>query len=185
MLWIESTTTTRGFAGSIVSRMPPRSVSLTNISSFAPSPSRRARSPIWASDSSPEMYSTVPCAWAARSQAWTISVLLPTPGSPPISTSEPGTIPPPSTRSSSSIPTGSRSKSATSISASRTARGAPPGAMARRGRLAVLVAVATRVTRSSRVFHSSQPGQRPAQREDLAPQTRQTNSVRAFAIAIL
>ena len=56
-----------------------------------------------------------------------VSVDLPIPGAPPISTSEPGTIPPPSTLSSSPIPVVSRSRSAAATSRERdrlTARAA-------------------------------------------------------------
>ena len=45
------------------------------------------------------------------------SVDLPMPGSPPSSTSEPGTTPPPSTRSNSSMPVGSRALCSVEISA--------------------------------------------------------------------
>src|SRR6185295_11972758 len=109
--------------------------------------------------------------------------LFPTPGSPPISTSEPGTIPPPSTRPNSSIPTASRSKSATSISSRRSGRlGTPvPAATATRGRADGLAAAVARTTRSSRVFQAWHSGQRPLQRAALAPQSRQTYSVLAFA----
>ena len=52
---------------------------------------------------------------------------MPTPGSPPTSTSEAGTSPPPRTRSSSATPVGIRSASSTSTSTSRsTGRGAAP-----------------------------------------------------------
>jgi hypothetical protein len=53
-----------------------------------------------------------------RVGACSSSVLLPMPGSPPISTTPPGTMPPPSTRSSSSWPVGVRITSLASISAS-------------------------------------------------------------------
>src|SRR4030095_13115051 len=49
------------------------------------------------------------------------SVLLPIPGSPPISTSVPATIPPPSTRSNSVTSDGVRTSSCDSISAYVTA----------------------------------------------------------------
>jgi hypothetical protein len=56
-------------------------------------------------------YSTFICADSA-STACSSSVLLPMPGSPPISTTPPSTMPPPSTRSSSSWPVGVRATSA-------------------------------------------------------------------------
>ncbi len=55
---------------------------------------------------------------ASASMAWSSSVLLPMPGSPPISTTPPATMPPPSTRSSSSMPVDVRATSVASMSAS-------------------------------------------------------------------
>ena len=46
---------------------------------------------------------------ASAAQSWISSVHLPMPGSPLISTTEPGTMPPPSTRLSSPMDTGMRS----------------------------------------------------------------------------
>src|SRR6266540_2817806 len=54
------------------------------------------------------------------------SVDLPTPGAPPMRTSEPGTMPPPRTRANSAAATGSRATSAASMSASRTGRAPMP-----------------------------------------------------------
>ena len=67
-------------------------------------PSRSPRSLICRSDSSPETYSTVCWCRPSRCATWRSRVLLPMPGSPPMRTIDPGTMPPPSTRSNSSIP---------------------------------------------------------------------------------
>ena len=52
---------------------------------------------------------------ARAAAAWSSSVDLPMPGSPPTSTAEPGTRPPPSTRSNSAMPVGSRGASRVSV----------------------------------------------------------------------
>ena len=69
---------------------------------------RIARILICRSDSSPDTYSTF---WesAISIAICSINVDLPIPGSPPTSTTEPGTIPPPSTRANSPIGRGMRS----------------------------------------------------------------------------
>ena len=68
---------------------------------------------------------------AALASAIPASVLLPIPGEPPSSTSEPGTSPPPSTRSNSPIPVRSLSPRSEETSRSFTGRGASPAAVAR------------------------------------------------------
>ena len=94
-----------------------------------------------------------------------VSVDLPIPGAPPISTTDPGTIPPPSTRSSSPIPLASRGISGALTSPSATGTGT----------LAPLRAGAARPRGSSTsVFHSAHPGQRPCQRGSSCPQLAQT-----------
>jgi hypothetical protein len=157
-LWIESTTRTAGLLRSAASRMAARSFSAEKSRSFDSRPRRRARIPTWASDSSPETYRTGPAASAARLATCISSVDLPTPGSPPIRTSEPRTIPPPSTRLNSGSGSSSRSKSAASISLRRSARAGP------------LAAGAVRTARppawpasrlSSRVFQPPHSAHRP------------------------
>ncbi len=59
--------------------------------------SRWARNRIWAEDSSAEKYRTRRPAATRLASAIVVSVDLPIPGAPPISTSDPGTRPPPST----------------------------------------------------------------------------------------
>ena len=102
-----------------------------------------------------------------------VSVDLPIPGAPPISTSEPGTIPPPSTLSSSPIPVLRRSCSAAATSPSATGatrRRRVPAPRAARG----AAPPAGRRTSSTSVFHSPQPGHCPAQRAVSWPQAEQT-----------
>ncbi len=80
------------------------------------------------------------------------SELLPTPGSPPTSTSDPGTSPPPSTRSSSPSPVGMRAARSVGTSDS--------------GRTSALITAclrpgAARTTSSTSVFHSPHSVHRP------------------------
>ena len=63
-----------------------------------------------------------------------MSVLFPIPGSPPISTSDPGTMPPPSTRSNSSMPEGTRDSSPESIASKGFGLEAPTGRVIWSGR---------------------------------------------------
>src|SRR5437868_2652318 len=98
------------------------------------------------------------------------SVDLPMPGSPPISTPEPGTKPPPATRSSSAMPLSMRGGAA--LSPLRpTRREARP-----LGRLAPLAPDSgVGADSSTIVFHSPQLSQRPAHFDETAPQDWQTN----------
>ena len=93
----------------------------------SPPGSRRRRSrragrhaaPTWATDSSPVIRRARRSREIAPS-AVRSNVDLPTPGSPPTSTSDAGTSPPPSTRSSSGTPVGMRSASSATTSTSRS-----------------------------------------------------------------
>ena len=87
---------------------------------------RSARILTWAADSSPQTSRTARPEAATRSRTCRSSVDLPIPGSPPTSTSEPGTMPPPSTRSSSEMPLEKRASADETTSAKRT--GAAPAA---------------------------------------------------------
>ena len=88
---------------------------------------------------------------------------MPTPGSPPTSTSDAGTSPPPSTRSSSGTPVEIRSDSSATTSTSRSgARAAPLLPPRGTGASATIVP------------NSPQPGQRPSQRPDAVPHSVQT-----------
>jgi len=116
-VWIESTTQNCGASASTVARIFSSWISAATRTRVPASPSRRARSATCAGLSSPVTYSTFICDDSASS-ACSSSVLLPMPGSPPISTTAPSTMPPPSTRSSSSCPVGVRATSAASTSLS-------------------------------------------------------------------
>ena len=106
-----------GFSAAIAARIFSSWISAST-RTFAPlKPSLRERNAICEPLSSPVTYSTFICADKA-STACSNKVLLPMPGSPPISTTAPSTMPPPSTRSSSSCPVGVRAISAASISLS-------------------------------------------------------------------
>src|SRR5262245_48186591 len=103
MVWIESIITTFGFDLLIASSTRSASVSVRrNNSDPLATPSRSDRNLICEADSSPLTYSTSP---PFTSEAiWSIRVDFPIPGSPPTSTTEPGTIPPPRTLSNSGMP---------------------------------------------------------------------------------
>ena len=95
-----------------------------------------------------------------------MSVDFPMPGSPPTSTTDPGTIPPPRTRSSSGIPQLIRGSADTSSSVIGTGRTAllAFGPEEREG-----VEIS-----STNVFHPSQFGHLPSQRAEAWPQAWQT-----------
>ena len=124
-----------------------------------PTPRRLARILICRADSSPETYSTRAPWLASSAETCSSSVDLPMPGSPPMSTSEPGTMPPPSTRSNSSMPLRARSSAVSSICVSVLAgavgaetvllRSGPVGGAAGVGSC------------SSILFQAPQDGQRP------------------------
>src|SRR5690606_34451755 len=107
------------------------------------------------------------------------------PGSPPTSTSDPGTIPPPTTKSNSSRPVRQRALSSPATSARRrgAARPAPslhaPGgrrpSCRPRGRARV-------VGSSASVFHAPQAGHCPCQRGVSFPHSVQKNAVLTLAI---
>src|SRR5579875_894830 len=105
------------------------------------------------------------------------SVDLPTPGSPPIKTSDPGTSPPPSTRSTSPIPRTTRGASSrdTSVIGVATAGGA---AAAARPPTVPPPRDGAGTGSSTNVFHPPQPGQRPSHFADSYPQVWQTKTAR-------
>src|SRR5262249_14551210 len=129
-----------------------------------------SRSPLslicWA-DSSPDAYRTTDD--SARCEATSsISVDLPTPGSPPSRVSAPATTPPPRTRSNSVIPLETRGASILAISVNRT------GAESHEGGTSIAAAV----TRSStNVFHCWHDGHRPIHFGEAAPHCWQTYCV--------
>ena len=104
---------------------------------------------------------------AAFARAMEASVLLPIPGAPPSSTSDPGTSPPPKTRSSSPIPVSSRAlrsaltaRSGVGFAAGRAAREDPPP----RTGFATL---------ASSVFQPPQPGHWPVHASAVLPHSEQ------------
>src|SRR5256714_5172533 len=100
---------------------------------------------------------------------------LPTPGSPPIRTTLPGTMPPPSTRLSSAQASGVRAEASVGISLSRTTRAAARG-------LDFDSLVAFRTWNSCSVFQARQCGHWPAQRRLSPPHEEQTKVVVALGI---
>src|SRR5262245_11067632 len=175
---MESITSASGSRRAAVSSTVSRSVSQSSSSASGTSPRREARSRICCSLSSPLTYSVFRPALAYARANWSMSVLFPIPGSPPTSSSEPGTMPPPSTRSSSRMPVLARSVEESDTSASGTApsrRTAPTGTQRPRPAgfgAAPLVLVAGA---SLAVFHSPHAGQCPNQRGCSLPQAVQKN----------
>ena len=112
--------------------------------------------------------------------AWSRSVDLPIPGSPPTRTSEPGTSPPPRTRSNSSIPSRRRGRSASAIAA-RPVGATRPGRRA--GPPRVRPRAGSWTTVSTRLFHSPQAGHWPSQRRNDSAQDWQTKRLFGRAIA--
>ena len=156
-VWIESTTQTSGAVASMVAQTVSSSVSASTPTP-AVAPSRSARRRTCSGDSSPATSSTGRCAPIAPSIA-AVRLDLPTPGSPPSSTSEPGTRPPPSTRSSSAMPVPMRAAALVSTDASGTTT--PAAAPLRR---APLRASSDAGACSTSVAKAPQSGQRPSQR---------------------
>ncbi len=150
----ESTAQTRGSSASMAASTDSRRVSASTRMGPQSTLRRSARPRTWAGDSSP-VTSMAASGAGSDASAWSTRVLLPIPGSPPISTSEPGTSPPPSTRSSSPMPVGRRSCAASRSSARRGASGAGPSGARR---------AAVGGVSSATVPHSPHDGQRPSQR---------------------
>ncbi len=152
-----------GASASSVARMRSRLISASTRTAVPGRPRRRARIATWAPLSSPVTYSTFMLRDSASS-ACSSRVLLPMPGSPPISTTPPATMPPPSTRSSSSSVVGVRAVSTASISDS-VATGALLLSAWKRWPLPAAGSAGP----SSRVFQAPQPGHLPIQRGLAAP----------------
>ncbi len=140
--WMESTTRTAGGRASASARTRETSVSERTSRCSSRMPSRSPRSRTCCTDSSALAYRTsTPRACRARPRpACRRSVDFPMPGSPPSSTTEPGTSPPPSTRSSPGRPVerrgfSSRSPGGAWLMTSGTAAAAEPGAGRGAGRL--------------------------------------------------
>ena len=108
-------------------------------------------------------------------------MLLPMPGSPPIRTSDPGTMPPPSTRSNSSMPELTRDSSPVSTASKGFGLEGPEGRISGSGR-PLPGGGATSCRSSTKLFHSPQSGQRPSHFELSKPQAWQAKTVRTFVI---
>ena len=179
-VWMESTTITEGACATPVAMIVSSSVSLSNETSPAAASIRSARSLTCSGDSSPDTYSTRSPRSSSRAATCSRSVDLPMPGSPPMSTMEPGTMPPPSTKSNSSIPLRQRRSSEPDTSRSRGVTATvPPSPIAtlppsRRSAPAPFAAAALGAAISStRVFHSPQLSHRPCHLGYSAPQSEQ------------
>src|SRR6185369_1476453 len=166
-----------GLSRSISRKMFSRLVSGSRKTFFAVTARRSPRSLIWRSDSSPETYSTSVPASLNLSATCSSSVLLPMPGSPPISTSVPGTMPPPRTRSNSVTPDGRRRSSCGSISVNATA-------LTSRSLNPLLPRRDGCVFSSTNEFHSPHSGHLPSHLPERCPQLWQANNVSAFFTGI-
>ena len=113
---------------------------------------------------------------AIAAAIWSTSVDLPIPGSPPRSTSEPGTSPPPSRRSTSAMPVGRRGSGRALESRQRLhLSSAVPGRLAeRRMRARRRAWRPDRSTVSTSEFHAPQSRHWPSQRGKAAAQAWQT-----------
>src|SRR5215510_15296514 len=107
------------------------------------------------------------------------SVDLPMPGSPPSSTSEPGTTPPPRTRSNSSMPVDRRTPLAVSTSAYSFAAPVLENC-AYLFALAVGAAVDSAARSSTSEFQAPHSAQRPSHLGDCAPHSWHTKTTLAF-----
>ena len=119
MVWMESITRTPGFKESIIRRIESMSVSETTSILGIFSKRRPLRIRICLVDSSPETYKTLTPFSDRPSNACSMMVDFPMPGSPPISVMEPRTRPPPKTRSNSPMPVDRRHSSASSMESRR------------------------------------------------------------------
>src|SRR6201746_2499480 len=93
---------------------------------------------------------------------------LPTPGSPPISSAEPGTMPPPVTRSNSATPVTRRGGASSSVLRSSSAKRRPLT------RLVAPAPMGAGAPSSVMVFHPPQDSHFPAHLELVVPQDWQT-----------
>ena len=103
MVWMLSITTSCGCTASMAARIWGSDVSGSSHSSGRTASSRSARRRTCCALSSALTYSV---RWGHLARSCSKSVLLPMPGSPPSSVTDPGTSPPPNTRSSSARPVG-------------------------------------------------------------------------------
>src|SRR5256885_6669477 len=115
-------------------------------------------------------------ACSSRAAHWSSRVDFPMPGSPPTSTTDPGTMPPPSTKSNSASPV--RQRSGRTVARLESWTGATSPALAfQPSDLATDRPTAS----STSVFHSPHASQRPAHFGWSAPHSVQRNTERALA----
>jgi len=166
-VWMLSMITSSGWSSSSAASTWGRTVSANNHNSGRTAPRRSARSRTCCALSSADTYKVRP---GQAASACSSSVLLPTPGSPPRSVTEPGTSPPPSTRSSSGIPVERGDPWETSTSPMRwaglAASSATPAASDE-------MSLAGSSTSSTKVFQAPHDVQRPAHFGNDAPQSEQ------------
>jgi hypothetical protein len=163
IVWMESTTRQAGRSASAAASTSSTRVVASAATLPASARMRRARRLTCSSDSSPVAY-RAPRGAASPAAAWSSSVDLPMPGSPPRSTTDPGTRPPPRARLSSARPVSMRGTCSAPTSASRRTGGAPAA-----GR----PAGAAPGRASSSVFHAPQPGHWPCHFGVTAPHSAQ------------
>src|SRR5271163_3477552 len=175
---MESTIRTCALRPAAAAMMSSTPVAAINLTAAASKPSRRARNATCFKDSSPVAYSTAPERLRAAA-AWSISVDLPIPGSPPIRATEPGTRPPPRTRSSSVDPVGHRGTSTMASAATDEVRSPLLADLARS--LRELAAKAS----PTRVFHSPQAAHCPCHFGEEAAQFWQINTSFGLAMRFL
>src|SRR5881296_671081 len=169
---MESTNTTRAPSVRAWCSIASSRVSPSTWTAPASTVNRSARSRIWSGDSSPDTYSVGTPACSSRAAHCSRSVDFPMPGSPPTSTTDPGTMPPPKTKSNSRRPVCHRRTPAPSPRADRRTGGRADGELA--GRCA---RPPVRPTGSSTsVFHAPHASQRPPHFGCSAPQSVQRNT---------
>src|SRR3989441_46577 len=168
---MESTNTTRAPSVRAWCVIASSRVSPNTCTAPASTVRRPARSRIWSGDSSPDTYSVGTPACSSRAAHCSSSVDLPMPGSPPTSTTDPGTMPPPSTKSNSRRPVCHRSNPAAPTADSRTG-GLPDGT----GCFLSARPPVRPTASSTSVFHAPHASQRPPHLGCSAPQSVQRNT---------
>src|SRR5919107_1288552 len=178
---MESTTTALGRSSRIVPSITSTSVSESTLKPLPSTPSLRALRATCLGDSSPEtMRQPSPrCPMTCKR-----SVLFPTPGSPPTSTMEPGTIPPPSTRFSSPTPASILPPPSTIGTSLRAIVFPEFLAFCLVARSAKPTTFLASRTSSTKVLHSPQSGQRPSHFGAWCPQFEQTYRVLVATIRL-
>ena len=179
-VWMESITTTAGCSLSTVASTFSSCVSASTCTCDLSSPKRRERKATWAPDSSPVTYKVFQPLRCKPSIACNSKVDLPMPGSPPIKTTPPWTMPPPKTRSSSSWPVGVRGTSDASMSDKVATSAAGTNAAIPAYRF--LTGPPDSTAPSMRVFHALQLGHLPSHLGLVPPHSVQVYWVLSLAI---